>query len=108
MLLLLLLLLLQGALAVTIVDHHPDDEYVIEHQVPYEKALAEAGKLQLYPGPIPGCKACTREEMSYCRNGSVLEDHCCCDGAYNEVLGFVEHTCRVGPEACQVRAGDCA
>jgi hypothetical protein len=56
--LLLLLLLLQllsppsqpGLEALAIVDHHPDDEYLLEHEVPYERALAEARGLKLYPG----------------------------------------------------------
>ncbi|XP_011504287.1 PREDICTED: uncharacterized protein LOC105367325 [Ceratosolen solmsi marchali] len=94
--------------AVTVVDHHADNEYVLEHEVPYEKAITEARGLKLYSGLVPGCKACSKDEMTYCQNGSVLEDHCCCDGGYNEVLGFVEHKCRVGPEACKVRAADCA
>ena len=46
-----LLMLLQSlAAAVTVVDHHPDDEYVLEHEVTRDKALDEARKLKLYPG----------------------------------------------------------
>ncbi|XP_076234806.1 uncharacterized protein LOC143179451 isoform X2 [Calliopsis andreniformis] len=59
-------------------------------------------------GPIPGCKPCTNSEMTYCSDGSVINDHCCCDRSYNKVFPFVEHTCRVGPEECEVQAGDCA
>ncbi|KAG7202817.1 hypothetical protein KM043_009974 [Ampulex compressa] len=94
--------------AITVVNQHPDDEYVVEHEVLYEDAIAEARKLQVYPGPIPGCKPCTNSEMTYCKDGSVLNDHCCCDGSYNKVFPFVKHTCRVGPEECKVQAGDCA
>ncbi|XP_012286893.1 uncharacterized protein LOC105703235 [Orussus abietinus] len=104
----LFFLILQGIDTVTVVDHHPDDEYILEHEVLYEDAIAEAKRLKLYPGPIPGCKACTGSEMAYCKDDSVLNDHCCCDGGYNEVFPFVQHTCRVGPEACKVLAGDCA
>ncbi|KAH0952493.1 hypothetical protein HN011_000573 [Eciton burchellii] len=105
----LTLLLIFGKLeAVTIVNHHSDDEYVLEHEVLREDALAEAKKLQIYPGPIPGCKPCTNSEMTYCKDGSVIDDHCCCDSGYDKVFPFVEHTCRVGPEECKVRAGDCA
>jgi hypothetical protein len=47
----LTLLLIFGKLeAVTIVNHHSDDEYVLEHEVLREDALAEAKKLQIYPG----------------------------------------------------------
>jgi len=47
----LTLLLIFGNLeAVTIVNHHSDDEYVLEHEVPREDALAEAKKLQIYSG----------------------------------------------------------
>ncbi|XP_058807950.1 uncharacterized protein LOC131673731 [Phymastichus coffea] len=108
---LLLLLLLPPLLfcdAVSVVDHHPDDEYVVEHEVSYQQAVKRARSLELYPGPIPGCKPCTSDEMSYCADQRVIDDHCCCDNGYNEVLDFVEHTCLVGPEACQVKAGDCA
>ncbi|XP_046834546.1 uncharacterized protein LOC124431120 [Vespa crabro] len=94
--------------ALTIVNHHTDDEYVLEHEVLYEDAINEAKKLEIYPGPIPGCKHCTNSEITYCKNGSVINDHCCCDGSYNKVFPFVEHTCRVGPEECKVEAGDCA
>ncbi|XP_076290016.1 uncharacterized protein LOC143213758 isoform X3 [Lasioglossum baleicum] len=59
-------------------------------------------------GPIPGCKPCTSSEMNYCADESVINDHCCCDGSFNEVFPFVKHTCRVGPEECKVHAGDCA
>ncbi|KAL2720583.1 uncharacterized protein V1478_010159 [Vespula squamosa] len=94
--------------ALTVVNHHNDDEYVLEHEVLYEDAINEAKKLEIYPGPIPGCKHCTNSEITYCKNGSVINDHCCCDGSYNKVFPFVEHTCRVGPEECKVEAGDCA
>lgn len=101
-------LILGNLEAVTIVNHHPDDEYVLEHEVLREDALAEAKKLVIYPGPIPGCKSCTSSEMAYCMDGGVVNDHCCCDGISNEVFPFVEHTCRVGPEECKVQAEDCA
>ncbi|KAF7379734.1 hypothetical protein HZH68_016682 [Vespula germanica] len=94
--------------ALTVVNHHNDDEYVLEHEVLYKDAINEAKKLEIYPGPIPGCKHCTNSEITYCKNGSVINDHCCCDGSYNKVFPFVEHTCRVGPEECKVEAGDCA
>lgn len=104
----LILILIVGDLeSVTVVKHHPD-EYVLEHEVLYEEAIAEAKNLRLYPGPIPGCKSCTSSEIAYCKNGSVINDHCCCDLSYNEVFPFVKHTCRVGPEECKVHTGDCA
>lgn len=34
-------------------------------------------------GPIPGCKPCTNSEMTYCKDGRVINDHCCCDGSFN-------------------------
>ncbi|XP_025162756.1 uncharacterized protein LOC105180837 [Harpegnathos saltator] len=138
----LMLLLTLGLEAVTIVNHHPDDEYVLNHEVLREDALAEAKKMELYSdtihsislettdmhlvtlsraivasqatagtdekGPIPGCKACISSEMTYCSDGRVIEDHCCCEGNTNKVFPFVEHTCRVGPEECKVQAGNCA
>ncbi|XP_036140158.1 uncharacterized protein LOC105832297 isoform X1 [Monomorium pharaonis] len=109
-----LFLILGNLEAVTVVNHHPDDEYVLEHEVLRKDALAEAKKLEIYPagvdkrGFIPGCKTCTYSEMTYCKNGSIINDHCCCDGSFNKVFPFVEHTCRVGPEECKVHAGDCA
>ncbi|KAL0133147.1 hypothetical protein PUN28_000717 [Cardiocondyla obscurior] len=102
-----LFLILGNLEAVTVVNHHPDDEYILEHEVLRKDALAEAKKLQIYPGPVPGCRPCTYPELTYCSNGSVINDHCCCDGNFNMFL-FVEHTCRVGPEECKVHAGDCA
>ncbi|XP_070157399.1 uncharacterized protein [Polyergus mexicanus] len=80
----LTLFLILGHLeAVTVVNHHSDDEYVLEHEVLREDALAEAKKLEIHPGPIPGCKPCTSTEMTYCKDGSVINDHCCCDGSFN-------------------------
>ncbi|KAG6799258.1 hypothetical protein HZU73_05361 [Apis mellifera caucasica] len=106
--LILILLILGDLESVTVVNHHPDEEYYLEHEVLHEEAINEAKKLHLYPGPIPGCKACTNTEMTYCKDGSVINDHCCCDGSVNEVFPFVTHSCRVGPEECKVQAGDCA
>ncbi|XP_048269970.1 uncharacterized protein LOC126926157 isoform X1 [Bombus affinis] len=109
-----LILILGDLESITVVNHHPDEEYFLEHEVLYEEAITEAKKLQLYPagtdkkGPIPGCKPCTRSEMTYCKDGSVINDHCCCDVNSNEVFPFVKHTCRMGPEECEVQAGDCA
>ncbi|XP_026824850.1 uncharacterized protein LOC105275105 isoform X2 [Ooceraea biroi] len=109
-----LFLIFDNLETVTVVNHHPDDEYVLEHEVLREDALAEAKKLEIYPvgmgkkGPIPGCKPCTSSEMTYYKNGSVISDHCCCDSGYNNVFPFVEHTCRVGPEECKVQAGNYA
>lgn len=94
--------------AVVVINHHPDDEYVLEHEVLREEAIAEAKKLKIYPGPIPGCKPCTNSEMTYCKDGGVINDHCCCDGSFNRVFPFVEHICRMGPEECKVQAEDCA
>ncbi|KYN08583.1 hypothetical protein ALC62_00439 [Cyphomyrmex costatus] len=105
---LILFLILVNVEAITVVNHHFDDEYILEHQVLRKDALAEAKKLEIYPGPIPGCKPCTYFEMTYCKNGSIINDHCCCDGNVNEVFLFVEHTCRMGPEECEVHAEDCA
>ncbi|XP_076290015.1 uncharacterized protein LOC143213758 isoform X2 [Lasioglossum baleicum] len=105
---LILLLNLGNLESVTVVNHHPDEEYFLEHEVLYKDAIAEAKKLKIYPGPIPGCKPCTSSEMNYCADESVINDHCCCDGSFNEVFPFVKHTCRVGPEECKVHAGDCA
>lgn len=42
-----------------------------------------------FAGPIPGCKACTNTEMTYCKDGSVINDHCCCDGSVNGELTIV-------------------
>ncbi|XP_012063871.1 PREDICTED: uncharacterized protein LOC105627194 [Atta cephalotes] len=105
---LILFLILGNFEAITVVNHHSDDEYILEHEVLRKDALVEAKKLEIYPGPIPGCKPCTYSEMTYCKNGSVINDHCCCDGNFNKVFPFVEHTCRVGPEECKVHAEDCA
>ncbi|XP_031833792.1 uncharacterized protein LOC116427505 isoform X2 [Nomia melanderi] len=72
----------------------------------FDVALQSTGNRS--QGPIPGCKPCTRPEITYCEDESVINDHCCCDGSVNEVFPFVKHTCRVGPEECKVHAGDCA
>lgn len=45
-----LFLILVDLEAVTIVNHHPDDEYVLEHEILRKDALAEAKKLEIYPG----------------------------------------------------------
>lgn len=45
-----LFLILGNLEAVTVVNHHPDDEYVLEHEVPREDALAEAKTLKIYSG----------------------------------------------------------
>ncbi|KAG8036858.1 hypothetical protein G9C98_004180 [Cotesia typhae] len=102
------LLILDILQAVTTFDHYPDDDYVVEHEVSYYKAIALAKNLTIPTGTIPGCKACTNEEMTYCKDGSVINDHCCCDSAYNEVFPFVEHTCRIGRQACKIRVDNCA
>lgn len=47
---LMFLLILGDLEAITVVNHHPDDEYVLEHEVLREDALAEAKKLEIYPG----------------------------------------------------------
>lgn len=47
----LALILTLGSLeAVTVVNQHPDDEYIVEHEVLRKDALAEAKKLEIYPG----------------------------------------------------------
>lgn len=47
----LMLLLAFGNLgAITVVNHHSDDEYVLDHEVLREDALAEAKKLEIYSG----------------------------------------------------------
>lgn len=45
-----LFLILGNLEAVTVVNHHPDDEYVLEHEVLRKDALAEAKKLEIHPG----------------------------------------------------------
>ncbi|XP_017890383.1 uncharacterized protein LOC108631160 [Ceratina calcarata] len=108
-LVLLILIIMIGDLSsVTIVDHHPDEEYYLEHEVSYDEAIRHAKDMQIYPGPVPGCKLCTRTEMSYCEDSSVINDHCCCDGSFNEVFPFVKHSCQLGPQECKVLIGDCA
>ncbi|XP_008555235.1 uncharacterized protein LOC103576693 [Microplitis demolitor] len=102
------LLILDILQAVTLVNHYPDDDYVVEHEVSYHEAIANARNLTISTGPIPGCKACTNEEMTYCKDGSVISDHCCCDSSYNKVIPFVEHTCRIGRQACKPIAENCA
>lgn len=47
---LILILILGDLESVTVVNHHPDEEYYLEHEVLYEEAINEAKKLQLYPG----------------------------------------------------------
>ncbi|XP_011305632.1 uncharacterized protein [Fopius arisanus] len=104
----LFLLIFQVLEAVTVVDHSSDDDYVLEHEVSYDEALEKARELTLSKGPIPGCRSCTHDEMTYCKDGSVISDHCCCDGGYHKAFPFVQHTCRVGKKVCTVLAGDCA
>ncbi|XP_029052230.1 uncharacterized protein LOC114880409 isoform X2 [Osmia bicornis bicornis] len=84
---LVFILTLGNLQSVTIVSHHPDEEYFLEHEVLYEEAIAEAKKMEIYPAPIPGCKPCTDSEMIYCKDGSVISDHCCCDGSFNSSDG---------------------
>lgn len=45
-----LILILGNLESVTVVNHHPDEEYFLEHEVLYEDAIAEAKKLEIYPG----------------------------------------------------------
>lgn len=47
---LMLILFLGGLESVTVVNHHPDEEYSLDHEVLYDEAIAEAKKLQIYPG----------------------------------------------------------
>ncbi|KAL6264543.1 hypothetical protein P5V15_004648 [Pogonomyrmex californicus] len=101
-------LILGNLEALIVINHHSDDEYVLEHEVLRKDALAQAKKLEIHSGHAPGCQVCIYSEIIYCKNGSVINDHCCCDGRFNEVFPFVEHTCRVGPEECEVHAGNCA
>ncbi|KAJ8674076.1 hypothetical protein QAD02_005338 [Eretmocerus hayati] len=83
------------------------NEYVVVHEITIQQALKEAKGLIIYPGPKPGCKACTSDEMNYCRNNSVVDDHCVCD-SLDEPFGFVEHACKVGPHASLPTALDCS
>lgn len=99
---------LGSVVVAVVVDHHPDEEYYLEHEVTCEEAIRQAKDMRIYPGPVPGCKPCTRAEQSYCEDGRVLNDHCCCDGSFNEVFPFVKHSCRLGPQECRVSIGDCA
>lgn len=63
---LIVILILGDLESVTVVNHHPDEEYFLEHEVLYEEAINEAKKLQLYPGNltylthIPITKSVTR------------------------------------------------
>lgn len=45
-----LFLILGDLEAVTVVIHHPEDEYVLDHEVLREEALAEAKKLEIHLG----------------------------------------------------------
>lgn len=45
-----LILILGDLESITVVNHHPDEEYFLEHEVLCEEAITEAKKLQLYPG----------------------------------------------------------
>ncbi|XP_034941158.1 uncharacterized protein [Chelonus insularis] len=102
------LLILKNLEAATIVDHFANDDYFLEHEVSYEDAIAKARNLSISQDPIPGCKACTYEEMTYCKDGSVISDHCCCDSTYDRVFSFVEHVCYIGRHACKSKADNCA
>ncbi|XP_014212463.1 uncharacterized protein LOC106642259 [Copidosoma floridanum] len=98
--------------AVSVVDQPADislsaDDYVLDHEVTREEAFTNARNLRLYPGPRPGCNTCTPKEMTYCRDGGVINDHCCCDTSSNEVMDFVEHKCIMSPEGCQLREENC-
>ncbi|KAK0075939.1 hypothetical protein PV325_011305 [Microctonus aethiopoides] len=93
--------------AITIVDHYPDDDYVLDHEVSHDEAISVARTLRIPSDSEPGCKSCTNDEMTYCKDGSVINDHCCCDSSYNKVFPFVEHTCRVGRQACKTIAENC-
>jgi len=57
--------------AVTIVNHHSDDEYVLEHEVLREDALVEAKKLQIYPGKESSCSNDSRLKL-YERSGRAI------------------------------------
>lgn len=50
--LILILLILGDLESVTVVNHHPDEEYYLEHEVLHEEAINEAKKLHLYPGNL--------------------------------------------------------
>ena len=47
---LILFLILGNFEAITVVNHHSDDEYILEHEVLRKDALVEAKKLEIYPG----------------------------------------------------------
>lgn len=47
---LILFLTLGNFKAITVVNHHSDDEYILEHEVLRKDALVEAKKLEIYPG----------------------------------------------------------
>ncbi|XP_063977778.1 uncharacterized protein LOC135162825 [Diachasmimorpha longicaudata] len=104
----LFLLILEALEAITVVNQYSEDDYVLEHEVTYDEALEKARDLTFPKGPIPGCRTCTNEEMTYCKDGSVISDHCCCDGGYHRAFPFVQHTCLVGKKVCRLIAGDCA
>ncbi|XP_011636878.1 uncharacterized protein LOC105427041 [Pogonomyrmex barbatus] len=77
-------LILGNLEALIVINHHSDDEYVLEHEVLRKDALAQAKKLEIHSGHVPGCQVCIYSEIIYCKNGSIINDHCCCDGRFND------------------------
>lgn len=53
---LILFLILGNFEAITVVNHHSDDEYILEHEVLRKDALVEAKKLEIYPGKNYFCQ----------------------------------------------------
>ncbi|KAF5292777.1 hypothetical protein FQA39_LY13822 [Lamprigera yunnana] len=84
------------------------EEYVIEHEISTENARNAALAIDLRNIKVPpGCQKCTKWELSYCQGSDFINDHCCCDKRYHEVLPYIPHTCYLGAQLCKPVVGDC-
>ncbi|KAB0803994.1 hypothetical protein PPYR_00964 [Photinus pyralis] len=84
------------------------EEYVIEHEISMEHARNAALAIDLNSIETPpGCQKCSKSEIKYCLGSDFINDHCCCDKRYHEVLPYIPHTCYLGTQLCKPIAGDC-
>ncbi|RLU23498.1 hypothetical protein DMN91_003703 [Ooceraea biroi] len=62
-------------------DDHQEPEMVAA--VREERSRLVVSKPSVKICNIGGCKPCISSEMTYCKNGSVINDRCYCDSGYN-------------------------
>ncbi|KAJ8925325.1 hypothetical protein NQ315_009155 [Exocentrus adspersus] len=99
------LLLLRNGYTTPVVEYNKGlryEEYIVEHEISTVNARNSALTIDVQSIVAPsGCKECTSEEKRYCLGSDFINDHCCCDRRYHEVLPFIPHTCYSGNQLCE-------